>query len=211
MESVFKWKIKRNWKLAFISTWIIGMLVHMYKFTNTLWTGDSLYNFYSDQNMIGSGRWFLSIACGISSYYDLPWLIGAMSITYIACTAVILTELFQIRSKEMIVLTGGLLAAFPGITQTFFYEFTADGYMLAMFMAALAVYISRMGKHGFLRHAASALLLCMVCGIYQSYVCFALVLIVCGIVLFLLEDSMGRKEKPDEKIEDKRHNIYIYI
>ena len=32
----------------------------------------------------------------------------------------------------------GLLVAFPSITETFFFEFTADGYFLAMLLATLA-------------------------------------------------------------------------
>ena len=60
--------VKKEWKVAFFSTFIVGLLAHAYKFTNALLNFDSLYAFYADQNVLGSGRWFLSIACGISSY-----------------------------------------------------------------------------------------------------------------------------------------------
>ena len=60
-------KVKKSWKTAFYSAFFIGLLVHIYKFTNLLPNADALYNFYSNQNMTASGRWFLSIACGFSS------------------------------------------------------------------------------------------------------------------------------------------------
>lgn len=97
MVEFWKTKVKPTWKLAFCSTMVIGLLTHGYKFTNTLFVPDSLRNFYSDQNILGSGRWFLSIACGLSSYFDLPWLNGVLSIFYIALTMVVITELLQLQ------------------------------------------------------------------------------------------------------------------
>ena len=63
--------IKSEWKFAFLSTIVVGILTHIYKFTGILLNGDGFVNRYADQNIIASGRWFLSIACGFSSYFDL--------------------------------------------------------------------------------------------------------------------------------------------
>lgn len=67
-----KWK--KEYSFTFITSFICGIFLHIYKFTNYLPNHDSMYNFYHDQNVIGSGRWFLSFACGFSSYFDLPWI-----------------------------------------------------------------------------------------------------------------------------------------
>ena len=40
--------LDKNVKMAFLSTTIIGLLIHIYKFTNTLPNHDSVYNYYSD-------------------------------------------------------------------------------------------------------------------------------------------------------------------
>lgn len=172
----YKTKIPSNYKLAFFSSFIIGLIVHLYKFTNTLPNHDSMFNFYSDQNVLGSGRWALSIACGFSSYYDLPWVNGLLSIFFLALTVVVIVALFRIQNPVVIVLSGGILAASPATTETFFFLFTADGYMLAMFLAALAVYWSRIGRNRPGQIAVSSALICVVCGIYQAYVPFALIL-----------------------------------
>lgn len=191
---VYHNKIKQSWKIAFISTFIIGMLVHIYKFTNTLLNHDALFNFYSDQNILGSGRWFLSIACQFSSYFDLPWLIGLFSILLIAFTAVVIADIFSVENPVMLVLIGGLLVTFPAITQTFFFEFTTDGYMVAMLLAALTVRFSLIGdKH--IHHIFIAMgCICLCCAIYQAYVSFALVLALCYFIGAVLENSYTNKD-----------------
>lgn len=74
----YKNQIKQEWKTAFFSAATVFLLVHLYKVTNTLPNHDSYYNIYTDQNMTGSGRWFLQYVCGISSFFDLDWLIGIL-------------------------------------------------------------------------------------------------------------------------------------
>ncbi len=172
----YKNKVKPQWKFAFGSTFLVALLIHFYKFSNTLLNHDSLFNFYSDQNMVGSGRWFLSVTCRVSSYFDLPWVIGLLSVIYIALTVVVIIELFQVKNPIVILLIGGLTSAFPGITETFYFEFTADGYMLAMLLAALAVYHSNFEHTGWKTTLLSIVFICLSCGIYQAYVSFALLL-----------------------------------
>lgn len=190
----YKNKIKAQWKFAFGSTFLIAFLIHFYKFSNTLLNHDSLFCFYSDQNRLESGRWFLSTACGISSYFDLPWVIGLLSTIYIALTVVVIIELFRVKNPIVILLIGGLTSAFPSITATFFYEFTADGYMLAMLLAALAVYHSNFEHTGWKTTILSIVFICLSCGIYQAYVSFALMLSLFYFVNELLENRRTSQE-----------------
>ena len=158
---LYQRKIKREYKFAFISSFVIALLIHFYKFVNTLPNHDSLYNYYSDQNVLGSGRWALSLACGISSYYDLPWVNGLLSCIYISLTVVVMVALFRIKNYVVIGLVGALLAAAPSTTETLFFLFTADGYMLSMFLAALAVYFSRVEEKRLSRWILSSICVCI--------------------------------------------------
>ncbi len=106
-------KISKSDKTAFVATFIIGLLTHIYKFTNNFPNHDSLYNYYTDQNVVGSGRWFLSVACGLSSWFDLPWVNGLFSVFYIALTAVIIVNVFKITNLAQIVIGGGLARYIP--------------------------------------------------------------------------------------------------
>lgn len=191
--SILKSKVSQKQKIAFIGTFVVALLVHLYKFTNTMPTHDSLCNYYSDQNIVGSGRWALSVACGFSSYFDLPWVNGLMSCFFLAMTAVVLVSLFKMENPVLIVLTGGLLAASPSTTETFFFLFTADGYMISMFLAALAVYWSRMEEKRVSRWILSSVCICLSCGIYQAYVSFALLLAVCHFMYELFQNNYDKK------------------
>lgn len=187
-------RVKKSWKIAFLSAFLAGLLVHIYKFTNTLLNHDSLFNFYSDQNILGSGRWFLSFACQFSSYFDLPWIIGLFSVFLIALTAVVVADVFEIENPIMLALTGCLLVTFPAVTQTFYFEFTADGYMLAMLLAALCVRLSKVGCNRVAHILAAATCICLCCAIYQAYVSFALVLALCYFMQVLLENRHTLRE-----------------
>ncbi len=90
-------KIRREWKIAFLTCFLLGLLVHMPILTADIPNHDGLDSMYFDQNMITSGRWFLTVACGISSYYTLPWLIGILGLLYLGCAAAALCELLEIR------------------------------------------------------------------------------------------------------------------
>lgn len=196
-EGIFKFyqtKLKGEYKLAFISTFVISLLIHLYKFTNTLPNHDSVYNYYSDQNILGSGRWALSLACGMSSYYDLPWINGLLSCVFIALTIVVIVALYKIKNPVLIVLSGALLAASPATTETFFFLFTADGYMISMFLAALAVYFSRIEENKLSRLILSGVCICISCGIYQAYVSFALLLALGYLIDVLLQNNHSKQD-----------------
>ena len=192
-------KVKCEWKFAFISAIVIGLLVHIFRFVNVLPNHDAIFNQYNSQNMIGSGRWFLSVACGLSGYFAVPWLNGMLSVLYLALTATVLVEIFRMTNRLEIILTSGLLVTFPAVTETFYFGFTSDGYMLAMLMATISVLITRIhvcveGNKKIFRFLVSAGLLCLVCATYQAYVSFALILLVCYAVTEFLECRYSAKE-----------------
>ena len=86
--------MKRLYKTAFLSAFLIGLLTHLAMIVHWYPNADAMTNCYFDQNMITSGRWFLQVACGISSYYNLPVVIGFLSLCYLALTVVVVVDLF---------------------------------------------------------------------------------------------------------------------
>lgn len=180
--------------LAFWMTFCMTLIVHLYKFTNTLPNHDGMYNVYTKQNMIGSGRWALQIACGFSSYYDLPWVTGIISCVFIALAVAVIVKLFHIKNPVLIFLAGGFLVSSPATTETFFFQFTADGYMIAMALAAAGVYLSRIGETRKCRFILSCIMICVCCGIYQAYLSFALILAVCHMIYELLRNEYEKRD-----------------
>ena len=189
----YRQKIKKEWKLAFMVAFLACLLIHIYKFTNPIQNHDSMFNVYTDQNMTSSGRWLLQLACGISSYFDLHWVNGLLCAVYLGLTTAIITELFRLKNPVVIGLCGAFLVATPSTTETLFFGFTADGYLLGLTLSAIAALLSCRGRR-LLHYTLSGLCICAVCAIYQAYISFAGVLCVCWMVIQLLENTMTIKD-----------------
>lgn len=199
-------KIDRRYRIAFLSTVIIGLLVHMYKFTNTLLNHDSVFCYYDSQNAIVSGRWFLTIACSFSSYFDLPWVTGLMTVFFTAITAVLIVKILDIKNELLCVLIGGLLITSPFVTDILFYGFTSDGFAMGMLFAVVSVYCAVREKQDVVCTVLSIVFLCLSCAIYQAFVSFALMLTLVYIVMKLLNDDYAFN-----KLKFIIKNIVIYV
>ncbi len=177
-EQVFiKWKqkiTKQDYAVFFMAV-VAGLLTHMRVFVSDIPNHDGMSGIFFDQNMITSGRWFLRVACGISSDYTLPWLIGVLCVLYLAVAAVLLQRFFRVKYTYTGMLLAAVLVVYPTLASNFAYIFTADGYMLALMLAVLAVFFVERGKWGFM-YGAAALGFSM--GIYQAYVSFTMILAV---------------------------------
>ena len=90
--------LKEEWMVGFITTWIVGLLAHAYRFFNFLPIWDSIYNFTGVGSTYTLGRWFLGYAGLITSMFDLPWVNGAFSLFYISIVVILLTEMFEIKN-----------------------------------------------------------------------------------------------------------------
>lgn len=168
-------RIKPSWATILTSVFLFGLLAHAYAFLNYIPNWDSVISYYSAQNTIALGRCFLTLACGISSYYDLSWVNGLLSLVYITVTAILISEFLQIRKKSTLTLLSALLVTFPAVTSTFGYLYTADGYMLAMLCTTLAICLTFRHRLGFL---PGSLLLMFGLGCYQAYITFAAMLVI---------------------------------
>ncbi len=195
--------IKREWKTAFVATFVIGLLIHMPVMLSDIPNHDGLSSMYFDQNMITSGRWFLTIACGISSYFTIPWMIGLLGLIYLGVAAAALTELLELKDRLVIVLVSGLLVAFPALASTFAYVYTLDGYMMALALAILAVLFTKKYKRGFL---AGSVCLALSMGVYQAYLPFAILLCIYSIVILLMESGEWK-----QKIKSSLNYVYMGV
>lgn len=79
------------------------------------------------------------MACGFSSYFTIPWVIGLIGMLWLSLSSVVLTETMELEDPLTIIGVSGLLVSFPALASTFAYVFTMDGYMMALFLAVLSV------------------------------------------------------------------------
>ena len=193
-SQIWEWlklHIKKNCKLAFLAAFIIGVLVHAPIMLSDIPNHDGLDSLYFDQNMITSGRWFLTIACGFSSYFTVPWLIGLLGMLFLALAAAALVDFLEVEQSWAVIVISGMLVAFPALASTFAYVFTLDGYMMALLFAVLSVWCVKKWKKGFV---IGGVFLAFSMGIYQSYLPFAVLLSIYGVLMIFIS-SGTLKEK----------------
>lgn len=193
-------KLKNNilpqWKICFISAVVIGLVAHLYKITNWLPNWDSLVFRYDAQNMLSMGRWFLPIASGISSFYDLPWLTGILAIVFHALGAVAITQMFKVENKITAFFIGAIVVAFPTVTSIMMYNYVADAYALSFLFAVLAaLFLTRERP----KYLISIFFIALSVGIYQAYITVTIMLLLCYLIIKALSKDVKIKE------------IFVYI
>ena len=204
-------RIRREWKVAFFTCFLSGLLIHMPVLVSDIPNHDGLDSIYFDQNMITSGRWFLTVACGFSSYYNVPWLIGILGLMFLGCAAAALCELLDVRQTWAVMLVSGLLTAFPALASTFAYVYTLDGYMMALLLSVLSVLFTQKYRRGFV---PGAFCLAFSMGIYQGYLSFAMILSVFAILMLLFREGAqdgGKGRAWRGRMSGALHYLYMGV
>ncbi len=179
-------RISQPFRLAFVSAAVIGLITHLYLFTNLLLNHDSNNSIFTDNNVLSSGRWSAELLSVFSTNFQLPVVIGLISVVMLALTAGLTVRILGLTNRVNIVLVSALLVTFPSVACIFAYLFTADAYFIALFLSALSVYCAKMYRWGW---AAAVALLTVACGTYQAFVCYAIGLFLFDCLLMLLDGT----------------------
>lgn len=166
------------------------LLVHLIKFVNYYPCWDSMYGIEMKwAGMAENGRWLSGVAeILLSSKYDLQWVEGILSATFLSITITLIVNILDINGKKWRVIAILLFVVFPTFAATFNYGLWSPAYMLSLLLACLSVYIcidnSEKGINGIA-------ILCVVISlaIYQIYILFATSLIVVYLINQLLKQK----------------------
>lgn len=91
-------------KYAFFGTIVIGLMTHLYQFTNKLYNYDELANMPGGYGTgAESGRWFLTLLGDKLAVefgnYSIPLLNGMISVLFLALSAALVVDMFQVKSR----------------------------------------------------------------------------------------------------------------
>ncbi len=178
-------KITGSDRIAFLSAFICGLLIHIPAMVKDVPNHDGLSSMYFSQNMITSGRWFLGVVCAPSSYFTVPWIIGLIGIFELAVAAMFLVKILDTENPVSIFIISALLVSFPSLASSFAYVYTLDGYMAGLLLSVLSVYMAK-NDH----FVTGGILLAFSLGVYQAYLPFAMLL-----CIFCVWDTMIKNEK----------------
>ncbi len=184
-------KISKEFKIAFTAAVVVGLIAHLYMFTNKFPNYDDLRTLDGFGTTFKSGRWFLwlmgAVAWHLKFVFSLPWVNGLITLLFVALSAGFMADLLGIKSKTGNVLLGAALIVFPSWISSFFFMFIVPYFAVAVFMTVLGVYLSTKHIRGGVYFAA--LLIACSMGIYQAYLPFAATLYVVLLLIRLFDDE----------------------
>ncbi|MBQ9845310.1 MAG: glucosyltransferase domain-containing protein [Oscillospiraceae bacterium] len=185
---------KKQLILCAVITFMWGFAAHGYMFMNNNPSHDALNEFYAttvDVNWkLELGR-FLAPFCYfvIRGKLTISWLIGLLSLVYIAVALFFTTKIFEMKSKLLIALVGGVMVTNPTLIAEYAtYIHDADVNMLALLFAVLAAYLWK-EKDGISGLIYGAVLLALSLGGYQSYMSVTITFIILVSIIDLLDGT----------------------
>ena len=197
-----KTKFTDTRKAAFISAVVAGFLAHGYGMANNY--------IYHDATILnglgitfGIGRWALAFSGMLNDLflgnYNLPFLNVVISILFIALAAMKAVDILEVKRKATAAIIGSLMVAYPVVTSSFAYNFTASYYFFALFLVVWAVEIMKEAcateeKYPLKATYISALLFAISAGYYQAYLSVAATLFVTIMMISLY--------RSDDKVAD---------
>lgn len=187
---------KSRFWFCIIVTTVIGLVGHAYRFFSNAFSHDSLDSIYSDMSeykwKIALGRFCTPIIMKLRGNISLPWLIGIVSIVFIAISVYFVVKTFDIKSKWLIVLTAGIMTTNITVTATAAtYMHDLDFDMLALLMSCAAAYFM-MKKDSFGWYILSALFIMISLGLYQSYIEVAVMIVIIASIKNLLDGRVAK-------------------
>lgn len=178
-------------KVPLAATWIVGLLAHMFMFTNKLLNHDEIVFLFGKGATLESGRWMLAATELIFPNVSMPWIYGVIALAITSLAVCLIIRLLDIRSKYLQALLAGLIVSFPAQTSIFCFMFTSAPYALAFLGSVLSVYIHIRGSLKSL--LAGSAVLALTLGIYQGYIAVASSLYIILMIQALLKGEPAGK------------------
>lgn len=185
-EKSFWAQLSPSFWMALKTGFVAGVITHIYIVTNLILNHDSVGGLFSLNENLKNARWSLAFLSSFGTGFQLPVVTILIALSMLALTAALTVEVLEITNKAAVVLTSVFLVAFPPVACIFSYMFTADAYFISLFLSALAVWLTKRYRWGWV----AAIVLCAVSlGGYQSFVCYAIGLFLIDCILQLFSDK----------------------
>ncbi|MEG0834342.1 MAG: glucosyltransferase domain-containing protein [Christensenellaceae bacterium] len=167
-------------KTTFFSGIIAGLITHIYYFTNAFANEDFSTLYRGNYTATHVGRWLVGPFVDTLWGYSLPALIGVMVVLVLACTSMIVVNLFKIESKICAIVVTMAIVTFPSIAYYSGYYILHYVYIISMLFSAAAVLVSVKYKYGWI---PGSMLLCAALALYQAYLAFAVSLCIMFLIM----------------------------
>lgn len=177
-------------KISIISTIAFFLFAHGYRFSNLLFSHDSLNICeYKPDWEIGIGRFIQPVLYVLRGVLGAPWLFSIMAMFWMILSVLLFLKIFKIDILWMIVAVSGVMTCNNVITlSNATYIQWMDVYTLALFTAILAAKLLTVEENVSIKNIVlAAVLVTISMGLYQAYIGVTLGIIVFYYVLRLGE------------------------
>ncbi len=196
LTAIFRQINKRMVGISFLTVFFWGLLAHAYGFLHSSFIHDALNTLHVEEN---EKSWKFAIGrFGANIYRDtvrgewvIPWLIGILSLTFIAFSVWMVSERFAMNRMIDVLFLSGIMVVNGTITQlTANYIHDMDIDMLALLFACAAFYLGVEKKKNWL---IGSFCICISLGLYQAYLSTTVSLYVIFFVYCLQKGETAKK------------------
>ena len=166
-----------------VSVFSFGLIAHAYGFLNLGLSHDWLNAYIAtgveDELKLSTGRFIVPLYRWLTrGDVATPWLLGLLGLCWTAAAAVLVVELFRVRSKVCIALIAGVMVTnISYISQIASYHHEFDCNALSLLLSVAAVYFWER-KRGFSSVFLGSVCILLSLGIYQAFFDVAVTLII---------------------------------
>lgn len=173
-----------------ISTFVFYMLANGQRFFSTSYSGDSLQMIYQNDSawQIALGRFMQPILVMLRGGIVSPFLISVLSMVWLSLAVWLLADYLELRNGLSVFLTASVMACNSTVVSanSTFLQW-ADFYALSLLCAVFGVWLLK--KDNWLLCGMGIVCLSVSMGIYQSYICVAIALIMIYFMFKLLRGT----------------------
>ena len=184
-------KVPKNMLICFISSVVSGIIIHLYVLTHKLPNWDDINNLQGFGSGAEYGRWLLEYIRPLYGKWSIPAFNGMLAILLWSVGAAMIYRALELATQTSAVLLGVMVISFPAIASTMTYMFTVTCYAIGFLLVCAGSMLYRRYRYGFL---PAILLYLLSLGIYQSYICLAVSILLMGFVLDIIRDRKRFKE-----------------
>lgn len=199
LNQIISFFSKTENKLAFLTTFIFGLIIHFQLYSQELTNPDGLWNSVYYKAGIWEatlGRWGIRIIDSIRLGLVSPIVSTIVSILIISFASIFLVKVLKIKSKLSIILTSISIVAMPALVDLLTYWYCSDSYALSILLSILAIYLTFDGpfKRKQINILFASMFLCFSMSLYQAQIGVAITLCVFRIIIEILENNKTTKE-----------------
>ena len=140
LNQIISFFSKTENKLAFLTTFIFGLIIHFQLYSQELTNPDGLWNSVYYKAGIWEatlGRWGIRIIDSIRLGLVSPIISTIVSILIISFASIFLVKVLKIKSKLSIILTSISIVAMPALVDLLTYWYCSDSYALSILLSIL--------------------------------------------------------------------------